>query len=79
MAVAANKKRVNITLKQKYAEMLDDLSRYEQVPSASKAAELLEQALEEQEDRLWAELAESRDVPGAKMYSHEEAWRVHTK
>lgn len=68
------KKRLNITLKKDVALFLEKIALRDEVPQATKAAELLEQALELEEDAYFSALAEKRLKEGGKFYSHREAW-----
>lgn len=53
---------------------LAHLARRDRVPQATKAARLLETAIELEEDQVWDTLARERDSKGAKFVSHENAW-----
>lgn len=59
----------------KINEALAKLARRDRVPRATKAARLLEIALEMEEDRLWDMIAEKRDTKSARYVSHSKAWR----
>ncbi len=72
--MATTKKRVNISLSASLEEALDRLSVRDQVPQATKAAELLRVAVEIEEDRVWDSIASKRDVSDAKFVSHKKAW-----
>jgi len=54
------KKRLNITLSDELAELIKLLSERDNVPLATKAAELLKKAVEEEEDEVLAMMAEER-------------------
>lgn len=69
-----SKKRVNITLPADLEEAVHFLSKRDKVPQATKVVELLEIAIEIEEDAIWAKLAAERDTPDAVYISHEEAW-----
>lgn len=68
------KKRINVTLPDHLAVFLEQIAIRDDVPQATKAAELLEQALELEEDAYFSILAAQRDVPGAKFLSHKQFW-----
>ncbi|OGZ12332.1 MAG: hypothetical protein A3C93_03400 [Candidatus Lloydbacteria bacterium RIFCSPHIGHO2_02_FULL_54_17] len=51
------------------------LAKRDQVPHATKAAELLRQALEIEEDRVLDSIAKERDQDRTKFVSHKTAWR----
>jgi len=69
------KKRINVTLPKKLYVFLCGLAVRDEVPTATKAAELIEKAMEIEEDEYFSRLAEERDTPDAKFISHEEAWK----
>ena len=50
-------------------------AKRDRLPVATKAAQLLQLALEIEEDQIWAELAEARLKDGSKFISHETFWR----
>lgn len=68
------KSRINISLSEEMKEALQKISRRDQIPAATKAARLLEVALEIEEDKIWNDLAEKRDVKTARFLSHKKAW-----
>jgi hypothetical protein len=68
------KTRINITLP-KIAEMaLFKVAKRDNVPTATKASELLQIALEIEEDQVWDDIASKRDSNKAKFVSHDQAW-----
>jgi predicted DNA-binding protein len=69
-----HKKYINITLPDDTAVFLQKISQHDNVPQATKAVELLEFALEMEEDEYFSILAEKRDTPDARFISHEECW-----
>ncbi len=50
------------------------IAKRDQVPEATKAAELLRTALEIEEDEVLGEIASKRDIKKAKFISHKKAW-----
>lgn len=68
------KKRINLSIGSDVEEMLNKIAERDQVPQATKAADLLRIALEIEEDQMWASIAEKRDQKGARFVSHEKAW-----
>lgn len=68
------KSRINISLSDEMKEALHKISRRDRVPAATKAARLLELALELEEDKVWNDLAEKRDAKTARFLSHKKAW-----
>lgn len=70
----ATKTRINISLPHDVRRMLERLAKRDEMPQATKAAELLRMALEYEEDAVWDALAGARDRRGAKFVSHHRAW-----
>lgn len=70
-----SKKRLNLTLPEDLGEMLVGFAKRDNMPVARKAIELIETAIELEEDAIWAQIAEERDQPGVKYISHEDAWK----
>lgn len=68
------KKRINLSIGSDIEEMLALIAKRDQVPQATKAADLLRVALEIEEDQVWADIAEKRDKSNARFVSHEKAW-----
>jgi hypothetical protein len=65
------KKRIYVTLPARHADILMSLSETDQVPFTTKAAELLQISLEEQEDQLlslWAEKRHEAHEQDGEMY-----------
>lgn len=69
------KKRINVTLKKDIAIYLKMIALRDDVPEATKAAELIELAMEANEEDYFIAISEKRDTPGAKYYSHQRAWK----
>ena len=72
--MATVKRRINISLPDDVNLALTRLAERDRVPQATKAASLLQLALEIEEDQIWDALAASRDRRGAKFISHKAAW-----
>lgn len=68
------KKRINISLSKKIEVELERLAKRDQVPQATKAVQLLQLALELEEDQIWDTIASKRDRKGARFVPHEQAW-----
>ena len=68
------KKRLNISLSKETALFLRKLSLRDDVPQATKAVQLLEKALELEEDEYFSALADQRAAKPAGWMSHEEFW-----
>ncbi len=69
------KSRINISLPNEIKEALQKLAKRDHVPEATKAARLLEIALEVEEDLFWNEIAEKRDKKQAQFISHANTWQ----
>jgi len=68
------KKRVIITISKSVERALELLAKRDQMPQATKAAHLLETALELEEDRVWDQVVTKRDTKDARLVSHKRAW-----
>lgn len=68
------KKRVSISLSAPVEDILAKLARRDEVPQATKAAELIRMAIEMEEDQFFDLIASKRDEKGAKFASHKKAW-----
>ena len=68
------KTRINISLSDSLRGALAKLARRDRVPAATKAARLLEMALEIEEDQTWETIAQKRDSKNARYLSHKQAW-----
>lgn len=69
-----SKKRLNITLSKNVAIYLEKISLRDEMSQSSKALELLEKALEMEEDEYFSKIADERVCEGGKYLSHEEVW-----
>lgn len=72
--MATAKKRINITLSDAEKRVLGVLAKRDRVPAATKARELLHQALETEEDEVWDRIASDRDTKEAKYVPHARVW-----
>ena len=70
------KQRLNITLSKETAIFLKKIALRDDVPQATKVVELLEQALEIEEDKYFSEVAEKRDTPDARLIPLEEVEKI---
>jgi len=68
------KRRINISLSPDLDKAIATLARRDDVPEATKAADLLRVALEIEEDHVWDVIASRRDIKGARFISHKKAW-----
>ena len=73
--MSTTKTRINISLPDETRKALIGLANRDHVPEATKAARLLELALEIEEDQVWNKIAEKRDKHKAGYFSHEQAWK----
>ena len=79
-SMATAKTRINISVSQEMERALSRLAKRDQVPTATKAAALLNVALEIEEDRYFSELADKRLKDKGRWLSHEAVWgRKHTR
>lgn len=69
------KTRINISVPDGVKEALRKLAKRDRMPEATKAARLLEVALELEEDQIWNEIAEKRDSKGARFVPHAKVWK----
>jgi predicted DNA-binding protein len=72
MDMATKKRRLNITLTPEMEEFISILAKRDNVPEATKVSQILEDALEEMEDKIWLEIAEEREAEGGPYLSYEE-------
>lgn len=73
--MSTTKTRINISLPNSVRNALIKLAHRDRVPQATKAARLLEIALELEEDQTWEAIAKRRDVKNARYLSHDKAWK----
>ena len=69
-----SKKRIYISVSPRAHEALNALAAEKNTPVATTASQLLETALEIEEDKIWDEIASKREKANGKKYTHEEAW-----
>lgn len=68
------KKRINITVSEHLDDALEYLAKRDQMPQATKAAELLRVAIEIEEDDALDKLVSLRDNKKSEFISHKKAW-----
>ncbi|MBI4252706.1 toxin-antitoxin system, antitoxin component [Candidatus Uhrbacteria bacterium] len=68
------KKRVNVSLSKPVAKAIGYLAKRDDVPYATKAAHLLEEALELEEDITWEYLAKQREAEGGAYIPQKDVW-----
>jgi len=73
------KKRINLVVSTQIEDAVTRLAARDEVPVAAKALELIQRALEIEEDVLFDIVARSRDTRGALYHSHQKAWGKSTK
>ena len=54
--------------------ILSKLAKRDDVPQATKAAELIRIAIELEEDQVFDTIASERDIKKVKFVSHKKAW-----
>ncbi|MBI2574000.1 MAG: hypothetical protein HYV78_01235 [Candidatus Wildermuthbacteria bacterium] len=73
--MSAIKTRLNISLPSDIREALKNIARRDRMPQATKAARLLETALELEEDQVWDAIAQQRDTKTARYIAHGKVWK----
>lgn len=73
--MAAEKKRFMVSVAEPVERALGLLAERDQTPRATKAAQLIELALELEEDVVLDQLAGERDLKSARFVSHKNAWQ----
>ncbi len=68
------KKRINISLSQELEKTITRLARRDEVPEATKAADLIRLAIEIEEDEVWNQIAQERDTKKSKFVEHNKTW-----
>ncbi|QQR54907.1 hypothetical protein IPG41_07075 [Candidatus Peregrinibacteria bacterium] len=68
------KKRRMVSLPDEVEAALTQIARRDGVPSSTKAAHLIQLALEMDEDAVWDKIAAERDYKNARFVSHKDAW-----
>ncbi len=74
--MATTKTRVHISLSKAEEQFLASLAKRDQVPRATKASQLVRQAMEIEEDFALSRIAMQRDIPGAPRMSSKEFWKI---
>lgn len=72
--MSTTKKRVNISLSSDLENALAKLAERDQIPQATKAAELVRVAIEIEEDHFFDTIVSQRDKKGVEFISHKKAW-----
>jgi len=72
--MTTTKKRVNVSLSATLESILAKLAKRDQVPQATKAAELIRIGVEIEEDEYFDIIASERDTGKVKFVSHKKAW-----
>ena len=72
--MTTTKKRVNVSLSATLESILAKLAKRDQVPQATKAAELIRIGVEIEEDEYFDIIASERDTGKIKFVSHKKAW-----
>ena len=69
------KKRVHVSIPENILPVLTKLSQRDGVPIATKAASLIQLAIEIDEDIVADDIAEQRDNKSSIFVAHNEAWK----
>ena len=72
--MTTTKKRVNVSLSATLESILAKLAKRDQVPQATKAAELIRIGVEIEEDEIFDIIASERDKEKVKFVSNKKAW-----
>ena len=72
--MATIKRRLNISLTKNVDRALTQIAKRDNVAQATKAMELLQKAIEIEEDAIWDAIASNRDKKNAKFVKHKKAW-----
>jgi len=72
--MTTTKKRVNVSLSATLESILAKLAKRDQVPQATKAAELIRIGVEIEEDEYFDIIASERNMEKVKFVSHKKAW-----
>ena len=72
--MVTTKKRINISVSDAVEKAVATLAKRDQVPEATKAAELLQLALEIEEDTYFDEVIRERLASKGTAVTHEVAW-----
>ncbi len=69
------KHRINISVPQKIDDIIQILAKRDKISASSKVLELLDIAIEMEEDAVLIEMANERDTKKARYISHASAWK----
>jgi hypothetical protein len=67
--------RINITVPQEVADILERKAKQDRLPLSKVALSLLLEAMERDEDIYWLEHAKKRESDNKKWLSHDDAWK----
>ena len=74
MSKISAKKRIYVPVSDDVEKVLGRISTRDNKPVASAASDLLQMAIEIEEDSLWDKVASERKAMNSRLYSHKEAW-----
>ena len=66
--------RINLTVPPHLGSVLQRLAKRDNMAMAKKTLQLVEQALEIEEDRYFDKIAMEREKQGGRLIPHEQAW-----
>lgn len=72
--MSTTKRRLNISLPAAMDTALTFLAKRDDMPTATKAIDLIRLALQVDEDEIWDRLARERDTKKVKFVAHNKAW-----
>lgn len=73
--MATGKNRINISTSKEVTAVIERLAKRDEVPVATKARQLIEQALQIEEDDVLNAIVSKRDKKGAHYIPHNAVWK----
>lgn len=73
--MSTTKKRLNISLSPELEAAVAEIAKRDKTPQATKISQLLEIALELEEDEVWDKIVMQRDKRDAVFVEHVQAWK----
>jgi hypothetical protein len=72
--MATINKRVNVSFPPVTGQLISMLAKRDHVSQSKKVHQLVEEALDIEEDMILGRIAQERDVPGSKFVPHDKFW-----
>ena len=73
--MSTTKPRINISVSEELNKTIARLAKRDNMPTATKAARLIEVGLENEEDEVLNTVAQQRDKTSTKFYTHDEVFK----